>query len=192
MQVHIAQRHLIPKLLTEHGLTGDQLAFPQPVLEAAAAGWTREAGVRQLSQALAAVCRHVAVDVVSAAEAGDGAADPAALAEGAASGDEGLGSDSRDRSELVSSSVEARPGHALAAPAQGALPGFWALPRPWRRKPARPHRLRPGAGSAQPLAAADPELHTSQPPSAADTLRRLLIDKVSSCDASSSLWHASR
>ena len=67
-KVHIAERHLIPKLLAEHGLSGAQLAFPRAALEAAAAGWTREAGVRQLSQALAAICRHVAVSVVAASE----------------------------------------------------------------------------------------------------------------------------
>lgn len=66
--MHIAERHLIPKLLAEHGLSSAQLAFPRSALEAAAAGWTREAGVRQLSQALASVCRHVAVHVVAATE----------------------------------------------------------------------------------------------------------------------------
>ena len=51
VQVHIAQRHLLPKLLAEHGLSAEQLAFPREVLEAVASGWTREAGVRRLSQA---------------------------------------------------------------------------------------------------------------------------------------------
>ena len=51
MQVHIAERHLLPKLLAEHGLSAEQLAFPREVLEAVASGWTREAGVRRLSQA---------------------------------------------------------------------------------------------------------------------------------------------
>ena len=51
MQVHIAQRHLLPKLLSEHGLSAGQLAFPREVMEAVASGWTREAGVRRLSQA---------------------------------------------------------------------------------------------------------------------------------------------
>ena len=50
-QVHIAQRHLLPKLLAEHGLAAGQLAFSAEVLEAVASGWTREAGVRRLSQA---------------------------------------------------------------------------------------------------------------------------------------------
>lgn len=66
--MHIAERHLIPKLLSEHGLSAAQLEFPRSTLEAAAAGWTREAGVRRLSQALAAVCRHVVVHVVAASE----------------------------------------------------------------------------------------------------------------------------
>ena len=49
-QVHIAQRHLLPKLLVEHGLSDEQLGFPREVLEAVASGWTREAGVRRLAQ----------------------------------------------------------------------------------------------------------------------------------------------
>ncbi len=51
--MHIAQRHLLPKLLTEHGLSAGQLTFPREVLETVAAGWTREAGVRRLSQVCA-------------------------------------------------------------------------------------------------------------------------------------------
>ena len=50
VQVHIAQRHLLPKLLSEHGLSVGQLTFPREVLAAVASGWTREAGVRRLSQ----------------------------------------------------------------------------------------------------------------------------------------------
>ncbi|KAL0036800.1 hypothetical protein WJX79_010572 [Trebouxia sp. C0005] len=62
---HIAQRHLIPGLLGEHGLTSDQLHFPAEAILLIADGYTREAGVRSLSRSLAAICRHVTVKIVS-------------------------------------------------------------------------------------------------------------------------------
>jgi ATP-dependent Lon protease len=48
--VHIAERHLIPKLLEEHGLSGQLLRFPRSAVLAIAHGYTREAGVRSLSR----------------------------------------------------------------------------------------------------------------------------------------------
>ncbi|KAA6424523.1 MAG: lon protease protein peroxisomal-like [Trebouxia sp. A1-2] len=60
---HIAQRHLIPGLLGEHGLTSDQLHFPAEAILLIADGYTREAGVRSLSRSLAAICRHVTVKI---------------------------------------------------------------------------------------------------------------------------------
>ncbi|DBB10132.1 TPA: hypothetical protein ACH3X3_001716 [Trebouxia sp. C0006] len=62
---HIAQRHLIPGLLGEHGLSSDQLHFPAEAITLVADGYTREAGVRSLSRNLAAICRHVTVKIVS-------------------------------------------------------------------------------------------------------------------------------
>ena len=50
LQVHIAERHLVPKLLEEHGLSAQQLAFPRQALRVVACGYTREAGVRSLSR----------------------------------------------------------------------------------------------------------------------------------------------
>ncbi|KAI3436093.1 hypothetical protein D9Q98_002151 [Chlorella vulgaris] len=67
-KVHIAERHLIPRLLTEHGLHQGQLVFPPAAVRSLIEGWTREAGVRSLARGLAAVCRHVAVQVVQQAE----------------------------------------------------------------------------------------------------------------------------
>lgn len=69
LQVHIAQSHLLPGLLAEHGLSPQLVSFPRDTLEALIAGHTREAGVRGLRRALAAICRHVALDVVLAHEA---------------------------------------------------------------------------------------------------------------------------
>lgn len=48
--MHIAQRHLVPKLLEEHGLVPRQLLLPDAALAAVARGYTREAGVRSLSR----------------------------------------------------------------------------------------------------------------------------------------------
>ena len=60
----IAGRHLVPKTLSEHGITADQVLFPRPALHLLVQGYTREAGVRHLERCLAAICRHVAVQLV--------------------------------------------------------------------------------------------------------------------------------
>ena len=44
--VHIVQRHLIPGLLTEHGLTAAQLKFPSESISLIADGYTREVGLQ--------------------------------------------------------------------------------------------------------------------------------------------------
>ncbi len=59
----IAKDHLIPRKLKEHGLLEDQLAVSDDVLEAIIAGWTREAGVRQLHREITRLCRQVALQV---------------------------------------------------------------------------------------------------------------------------------
>ena len=64
----ISERHLVPKALAEHGIDSDQLIFPPAALRILIEGHTREAGVRQLAQSLAAVCRHVAVRLVAERE----------------------------------------------------------------------------------------------------------------------------
>mmetsp|Transcript_6093 Transcript_6093/g.13222 ORF Transcript_6093/g.13222 Transcript_6093/m.13222 type:complete len:1166 (+) Transcript_6093:153-3650(+) len=69
-KVHIAQNHLLPKTLTEHGLSPASVSLSDGVMEFIADRYTREAGVRNLSRALAAICRHIAVDIVSAADEG--------------------------------------------------------------------------------------------------------------------------
>lgn len=75
-KMHIGMRHLVPKLLEEHGLDATQLQIPLPIMRSLARGYTREAGVRSLTRALAAICRHVAVDVVSSAETGADSTSP--------------------------------------------------------------------------------------------------------------------
>jgi ATP-dependent Lon protease len=61
----IANRHLIPKQLREHGLAPDQLEFPERALRRIVDEWTRESGLRALEREIASVCRKVAVQVAS-------------------------------------------------------------------------------------------------------------------------------
>lgn len=42
----LLQKHLIPQLLEEHGLTSGHLSFPQPILHHITRGYTREVSVR--------------------------------------------------------------------------------------------------------------------------------------------------
>jgi ATP-dependent Lon protease len=56
----IAQHHLIPRQLEKHGITTQQLVFAPGGLKALIAGYTREAGLRQLEREIGAVCRKVA------------------------------------------------------------------------------------------------------------------------------------
>jgi ATP-dependent Lon protease len=62
-KVSIAQRHLVPKQLREHGLTPEQLEIPDEALDLMVDRYTREAGVRSLERQIAAVVRAVVVKV---------------------------------------------------------------------------------------------------------------------------------
>ncbi len=64
-KLHIAKEHLVPKQRKKHGLTGRQLRFTDDAIRGIITGYTRESGVRQLAQELAAVCRKAAASVVS-------------------------------------------------------------------------------------------------------------------------------
>ncbi|MBL8141690.1 MAG: endopeptidase La [Acidobacteria bacterium] len=59
-KLKIATEHLIGKQITNHGLTGEQLAFEDAAVRAVIRGYTREAGVRNLERELGALCRKVA------------------------------------------------------------------------------------------------------------------------------------
>ena len=59
-KVEIAKRHLIPRLITNHGLTKEQLTFTDTALKKIIASYTQEAGLRGLDKKLASVCRKVA------------------------------------------------------------------------------------------------------------------------------------
>ena len=57
----IARQFLVPKQLSEHGLSPERLEFLDEAIDRLVDEYTREAGVRNLEQKVAAVCRAVAV-----------------------------------------------------------------------------------------------------------------------------------
>ncbi len=60
----IAQRHLIPKQLTEHGLTKKDANFHKDGIVKVIDGYTRESGVRNLERSVGSVIRNIAKSVV--------------------------------------------------------------------------------------------------------------------------------
>jgi ATP-dependent Lon protease len=59
----IAKEFLIPKQISEHGLSSEFIEFNDEALQVIINSYTREAGVRNLEREIAAVCRGVAKDV---------------------------------------------------------------------------------------------------------------------------------
>lgn len=64
-KLEIANRHLLPKQKEAHGLQANQLTVQDDCLLRVIREYTREAGVRQLEQQLAALCRKAAKRIVS-------------------------------------------------------------------------------------------------------------------------------
>lgn len=64
-KVEIVRRHVLPKILKEHGLNRDQLKFSEQAISNVIREFTREAGVRDLERNLARVCRKAAREVVN-------------------------------------------------------------------------------------------------------------------------------
>ena len=62
-KVEIAKRHLVPKQLSNHGLTTEQFSIGKPELKAVVEGYTRESGVRSLDKKVAKLIRHSAKDI---------------------------------------------------------------------------------------------------------------------------------
>ena len=62
-KIEIARRYLVPRQGSAHGLTPEQAALPDDLLAALIAGYTREAGVRQLEREIGAVFRHLAFQI---------------------------------------------------------------------------------------------------------------------------------
>lgn len=64
-KLEIANRHLLPKQKEAHGLQANQLTIQEDGILKVIREYTREAGVRQLEQQLAALCRKAAKRIVS-------------------------------------------------------------------------------------------------------------------------------
>ena len=64
-KVTIARDHLLPRQLTNAGLSTDEVTIDDEVLHHVVEGWTREAGVRQLERQLAKLARKVAVRIAA-------------------------------------------------------------------------------------------------------------------------------
>jgi ATP-dependent Lon protease len=62
-KLHIARRHLLPKVLERTGLSEENITFSDAALRRVINGYTREAGLRNLEREIAAVARKVAVRV---------------------------------------------------------------------------------------------------------------------------------
>ena len=61
--MHIVQRHLLPRVRKEHGLSPRQFAPPAPAIRRVISDYTREAGLRGLERELAALARKEAMAV---------------------------------------------------------------------------------------------------------------------------------
>ncbi|MCO5591607.1 hypothetical protein L7F22_045596 [Adiantum nelumboides] len=68
-KLKIAMRHLIPRVLDQHGITSEHLQIPESMVELMIQRYTREAGVRNLERHLAALARAAAVKVAEREQA---------------------------------------------------------------------------------------------------------------------------
>jgi len=62
-KIQIAKKHLLPKMIKEHGLKKKEISFNQEALSVLIESYTREAGVRNLERQIANVCRKVAKSI---------------------------------------------------------------------------------------------------------------------------------
>src|SRR3954453_6783611 len=60
-KVEIAKKYLLPRQLTESGVTAEQAIIPDETIRALIQGYTREAGLRRLERAIGRVTRKVAL-----------------------------------------------------------------------------------------------------------------------------------
>jgi ATP-dependent Lon protease len=63
-KLHIAEEHLVPDVLEDHGLTKDQLQITDEAIETVIDAYTREAGVRGLKRQLATIARVASEKIV--------------------------------------------------------------------------------------------------------------------------------
>jgi ATP-dependent Lon protease len=59
-KLHIVDRHLVPKQLTENGLSGRPIEFTHEAVAEIIRSYAREAGVRNLEREIARICRKIA------------------------------------------------------------------------------------------------------------------------------------
>ncbi|MDR3205079.1 MAG: endopeptidase La [Deltaproteobacteria bacterium] len=67
-KVAIAKKHLIPRLISDHGLKLSLLTFYDSAIQKVITSYTQEAGLRGLERKLAAICRKVARKVAEGEE----------------------------------------------------------------------------------------------------------------------------
>ncbi|MGH7193190.1 MAG: S16 family serine protease, partial [Candidatus Saccharimonadales bacterium] len=67
-KVAIAETHIIPKTLEQHGLTSKQVKIVDQAIRKIIQEYTREAGVRNLERSIATICRKVAMQIVKGDE----------------------------------------------------------------------------------------------------------------------------
>jgi ATP-dependent Lon protease len=77
----IAERHLLPKLKRDHGLEENQLVLESDALLTLIREYTRESGVRNMEQQIAAICRKAAKAIVANPESAPFVVDTAKLKE---------------------------------------------------------------------------------------------------------------
>jgi len=64
-KLHIAKKFLVPRQVSENGLTPENLKFTDEAISDIIRSYTREAGVRNLEREIATVCRKVAKNVAA-------------------------------------------------------------------------------------------------------------------------------
>lgn len=62
----IAKKHIVPRLITEHGMTGKQIEIRDEAIQKIITEYTRESGVRNLEREISSVCRKAAKETVMA------------------------------------------------------------------------------------------------------------------------------
>ncbi|WP_026474554.1 endopeptidase La [Alkaliflexus imshenetskii] len=67
-KVEIARRHLIPKLMDDHGIPTNSVSLSKKVLSYIVESYTRESGVRELNKVLARLFRKLALKIASGEE----------------------------------------------------------------------------------------------------------------------------
>jgi ATP-dependent Lon protease len=79
-KLEIVKRHLLPRLLKDHGVEPQQLQIPDELIAATIEDYTRESGVRGIEKQLAKIIRHTA-KLIAAEKAYEPKLTPAALIE---------------------------------------------------------------------------------------------------------------